>query len=719
MKFKKSIIALAMMSVFGAAEATNLILDGDYVKIGVNEATGTLGSGGNTPPGILYDSTGTGTFNDSYDYLTPGSPFEGWALNYNSSTTVYNNNAGITGLAGGVLTDYSGVAHNGSTYDNRAVWTNNTHTDFDILHDYRFNNNQQFVDISTEVTAKNNMTDLYFARFTDPDARAAAGDSSRTDNVVGYGAIPGTNVVFSEALTSRYALGLYSAASTGVNTAITGWSANPVDYYTGGTIYGSGVTYGSGDDVIGIGFYLPTLAAGSTATFSYSYIFGPSAFGAASTAIADGAGGGTPGDVPGGGTLTDVGSATDAAAGGGSPTLVSSVVNSEVTSLAVATPSYAYSSTTPIVAAVVGSSIVITRENITDTTVATRTTTLTTPVTVDTYSDSSTTTTRGTTTTSIVDTTAMTSAGQTQSATARVDTFVNAQHLNLFTQEMLQPDPLSRITMSNGKIERRSGTHLEIDKNSWVWMNGKALNGNDSRGSGFEVGYEKIWNDTTLLGAQVNQTNSRMSNIENGSGKFDSTMINLYAVKQLGRWAIKPMVGYESSDYDTNRTISLAALPNFDGITLANKLSTKGKSYWADLQVIAPKVWKVTPYAGLGVKHYKTDGATETGIAGLEWGSASDTITKPYVGARWDSETTERGIFYTVDGRVTKFNIDNARPKEGWTAVESRYGDTLTSLNTMLGYKLNQRSQMWAGYQYQHADQYNANMISIGGKIDF
>ena len=723
MNFKRNLMALALISIYGTASAANLILDGDYVKIGINEATGTLGSGGNTSPGILYDSTGTGTFNTAYDYLTPGSPFEGWALNYNGTTTVYNNNTGITGLTGGVLTSYDGVAYNGTTFDNRAVWTNTTHADFNILHDYRFNNNQQFVDISTEVTAKNNMTDLYFARFTDPDARAAAGDSSRTDNVVGYGAIPTTNVVFSEALASRYALGLYSAASSGVNTAITGWSANPVDYYTGGTIYGSGVTYGSGDDVIGIGFYLPTLAAGSTATFSYSYIFGPSAFGAASTAIADGAGGGTPGEVPGGGTLTDVGSATDAASGAGTPTVTStSTINVVTTS---ATPwasafatTYAYA-TVHATPAVVDNRLVVSRDNTTTTTVTetqTRTvTTTTTPQTTTTYSDSTSTVTNGTASSTTATETASlavaTPATVTQTASAAVDTIDNALVLNVYSQEMNRVDPLSRVNVHGDAITRRVSQAVDVARNTWVWLTGKSANGNENRSSGFEVGVERLVNDTTLIGAQYNKIDSRMTSVEQGSGKFDTDMINLYAVKKLGRWAVKPTLGYSSSDYDITRVITLAALPNFAEETYANRWNTNGKSYWADVQVIAPQVWKLTPYAGVTVRKTELDGGTETGTQAtrLTYSNYSDTSSQPYVGARWDSATTERGLFYTVDGRVTKFNLDS----------EHKYGDTLMSVNSLVGYRLNARSQLWTGYQYQHADQYNNGIVSIGAKLDF
>ena len=709
--------------------AVNLILVGDYVKIGVNEATGTLGSGGNTPPGILYDSTGTGTFNSAYDYLTPGSPFEGWALRF-GSTTVYNNNAGITGLSGGVLAGYDGTAYNGTTFDNRAVWTNTTHADFDISHDYRFNNNQQFVDISTAVTAKTTMTGIYFARFTDPDARAAAGDSSATDNVVGYGAIPTTNVVFSEAIESRYALGLYSA-DTNVNAAVSSmWSTDPTVYYAGGTSYGSGVNFGRGDHTIGMGWYLSSLAAGSTATFSYAYIFGPSAFGAASTAVADGVGGGTPGTVPGGGTLVDVGSATSAASSSSTPTVVSTAAGTPLVSISTSatawasafatTHAYATVHATPTI---VNNRLVVSRDNTTTTTVTetqTRdvtTTTTTTPRTVTTYSDSTTTTTNGTptvdssTATEVASLAVATPTTATQTASASVDTLDNALLLNVYSQEMNRADPLSRVNVHGEAITRRASQAVDVARNTWVWITGKSANGNDNRSNGFEVGAERLINDTTLVGAQYNKINSRMTAVEQGSGKFDTDMASVYAVKKLGRWAVKPTLGYSTSDYDISRVINLDAQPNFAGEVYANSHTTKGKSYWADLQVIAPQIWKVTPYAGLTVRKTQVDGGTETGtqVTRITYGNYNDTSSQPYVGARFDSATTERGVFYSVDGRVTKFNLDS----------QYKYGDTLMSVNSLVGYKLNERSQLWTGYQYQHADQYNNGIISIGAKIDF
>ena len=725
MSLKRKIIATAIaMALPVTPFAANIILEGNYVKIGVNEATGTLGSGGNTSPGILYDSTGTATFNTSYDYLTPGSPFEGFSLFFNSDTRIHNNNAGATALTGGVLTDYSGVLYNGETFDNRAVWESTANASFDILHDYRFNDNQQHVDITTALTAKADLTDLYFARFTDPDARAAAGDSSSTDNVLGYGVIPTTQVVFSEALVSRYALGLYSADSN-VNTGISGdWTTNAEDYNTGTTSYGTGVTYGQGDDTIGMGWYIASLTTGSTATFSYAYIFGPSAFAAADTAVEEGAGGGDPGVVPGcvsdcDGGVTDVGSATDAASGASGPTVVSETTDYTVETLTVDTPSYNYLDPTNAVALSAGG-LTVTRTLTTETTVTTTTNTATTPVVTKTWSDSTTTTETGTAVLTSSTSSSMTSADVTQTASAKVDAFANSQHLNLFAMEMMMPDPLSRVDVSGDTIKKRAGEQRDLSDDSWTWLNVRRSSGNESRAYGIEFGGEKLVDEASLVGAQINYNKSTMTEVEDGSARFDTTMINLYAVRKFGDWAVKPMVGYARTNYDVSRTLSFPTVENFANEAYHNKLSTSGNSYWADLQVIAPKLWQITPYAGLGVQHYSTDGDTESGstLTALTWKSTSDTITKPYVGARFDSDVSDKGLFYSIDGRLTRLNIGSDN-KQGFTSIESKYGETLTTVRGTVGYKLNEDAQAFVNVQHQNADQYNNNAFMIGLSWEF
>ena len=290
------------------------LLQNDWVKAGVNTNTGTLGSGGSTSPGLLYDPTGTGTFNAGYDYLTPGSPFDGFSLKVDGVNKT-NNNSGSTGIAktGGLTLSNSDTT---LTWSGAATYGTGS---WSVSNAYTLGVGKPYIDITSTIVAGGAASNVYFAKFIDPDSQGMPGDSSATDNVLGYGAIPSTNVAFSEATVSRYALGLYSAGSN-VTAGINVWNTQADSYMNANASCGTGVLFCRNDHTIGLTFSWTSVASGDTLTASYAYIFGPSAFGAASSAVAGGAGGGTPGTVPGGGTLTDVGSATSAASTGGSTT---------------------------------------------------------------------------------------------------------------------------------------------------------------------------------------------------------------------------------------------------------------------------------------------------------------------------------------------------------------------------------------------------------------
>jgi hypothetical protein len=307
------------------ALADNGILLNEFVRAGVNETTGTFGSGGNTRPGLQFDSAGTGTFpadGVQGDYLTPGTPFDGFSVKVDGQN-VENNNAGnvrniVGGWTAGTPPTASGADWTGTWAVGSSTWT--------LQNIYSLPSGNQFIDIETKVTAGSAATDVWFGRYIDPDAMPAPGDTSSTDNALGYGAIPSNHVVFSEATVSRYALGLYSTDSNVDAGISSGWTSE-ADGYTGSP-YG-GLNYGSGDDTIGLSWHWSGVGVGDIMTAKYAYIFGPSAFEAAGSAVEGGAGGGE--DILTG-ELDDVGSATDAASG---PTVVgtgtSSIVHHEST----------------------------------------------------------------------------------------------------------------------------------------------------------------------------------------------------------------------------------------------------------------------------------------------------------------------------------------------------------------------------------------------------
>ena len=255
------------------------VLENTSVKAGVNYTAGTLGSGGNTSPGLMFDATGSSIFNDEYDYLTLNAPYDGFAVKVDG-TNFHNNNATYVADAfsasGSLVDGIDTLTWSGSATIASSTWS--------IQHVYTLEGDQDYVVVQTTITAGSNASTVSFGRFIDPDARAAAGDDRFTDNVLGYSGVPATNVVvpatnvvLSEALVSRYTLGLYSTDSNVTAGVTSPWSSQADGYSGTPTDYG-GNLYGQGDDAIGMSWSWSSVSIGDTLTASYAYIFGPSAF---------------------------------------------------------------------------------------------------------------------------------------------------------------------------------------------------------------------------------------------------------------------------------------------------------------------------------------------------------------------------------------------------------------------------------------------------------
>ena len=497
-------VAIADTSSMNSSVTGMGILENDYVRAGVNGTTGTFGSGGNTSPGLLFDSTGTGTFNTAYDYLTPGSPFDGFSVKIDG-TNYTNNNGGGTAIAG----DGNGLTNG----DNTLSWTGGVDSIFDITNTYSLGATSPYIDISSQITMGTAATDVYFGRFIDPDARAADGDSSATDNVLGYGAIPDSNVAFSEATVSRYALGLYSTDSN-VDAGISRWSSE-ADGYTENTVDGDGSLTNTGDNTIGLSWHWTSVSAGDILTASYAYIFGPSAFDAAEDAIDGGAGGGA--DILTG-EFEDVGSATDAADGASEPVITYSdpVVDTDLPVLTQTQTTHDASETTTVQT--------IDRET---------TTIVTTPMEIITYTDGVETARTST------DSVAVTTVSDPGSFTGRVDQIATVQ------------DAVSS-TLRN----------LDFDNIQGIRMDHKMKNGMTGKTTGAVVGGSKeLENGVTVSGGFIRLGADLSGN--NDTVKADTDMIGLGVEKNNVSLEIR----HAMTDYTVSRTIG----------DFANGSETKGK----------------------------------------------------------------------------------------------------------------------------------------------
>ena len=540
-----STTALADTSSLSTTTTGMGVLENDYIRAGVNGTTGTLGSGGSVSPGLLYDSTGTGTFNTSYDYLTPGSPFDGYAVKVDG-TNYTNNNTGSTGITG----DGNGLTDGTDTLS----WTGGVTGVFDITNTYTLGTSAEHIEIGSEITLGVDADDVYFGRFIDPDAVAAAGDSSTTDNVLGYGVIPDSNVAFSEATTSRYALGLYSTDSN-VDAGITSWTTDAASY-TENSVDGDGSNTNTGDNTIGLSWHWTSVSTGDILTASYAYIFGPSAFDAADTAMTAGAGGGA--DVSSWGTLEDVGSATDAAEGGSDPVITYSepVVDTDLPVLTQTQTTHDSSTADGVQ------------------TIARETTTIvTTPMEIITYTDG-----------------VETSRASTDSSVVTTVTDPGA-----FTGRMDQADQMLRLNahrnlgigsgISGGRISHSMG------------------NGYSAESDVLSLGGRLTLENAMSIGAGLNRVTTTMSG-DNSSGSMESIVLSAEASKHIdGRdVTVSGSVNTASNELSYNRTIG--------DFSAAGEAS--GRDSWGNI-TIEKSTGSVRPFAGYTIGSNGMDSFTETG----------------------------------------------------------------------------------------------------------
>ncbi|NQY86832.1 MAG: DUF4347 domain-containing protein [Colwellia sp.] len=241
--------------------ASSIIMNNGFVKTAISQ-DGTLGIGGTGKPGIQYDADGGGDdFLDSADYLTPGAPQELFSVKH-AGILETNNNSNYTrpSMETTISGSSSQVVAVSTTADGK----------LEITQIYSLPEGAKVLTIN--VTIKNisasTVADVKYLRSTDPDvdSNGLAGSTSSTNNTRGTGVYSANDFVLSEGPVSGRVIGLYSSSSVTHNTSISGWTKDPDVALAGGNV-------GNGDKTIDLGFNIGSLAAGSSSSFNFLYVF--------------------------------------------------------------------------------------------------------------------------------------------------------------------------------------------------------------------------------------------------------------------------------------------------------------------------------------------------------------------------------------------------------------------------------------------------------------
>jgi len=269
--FLRSASAALLAAGFAtAAQATPAVIQDGFVQAGVSDF-GTLGSDSDASPGILYDQAGAASYGDN-DFLTPGSPFEGFYItgklvtgaNYSQSS---NN---------GIPSDYKG----GTTFANasptsitagQSSWTS---TSLDgtltVTNIYTLTTVSGRSVIAIQTTLTNNTRDLFsnleFLRTLDPDPDANDFGSHNTENAIIAGEACGTGPDTGETI----------CIGTDDTTYLSKAGISGPQFSTDPSDFLAGVDDGDGDYSIGLAFDLGDLAGGETLTLNYYYALGAS-----------------------------------------------------------------------------------------------------------------------------------------------------------------------------------------------------------------------------------------------------------------------------------------------------------------------------------------------------------------------------------------------------------------------------------------------------------
>jgi hypothetical protein len=281
----------------------SLIMDNHYLRIGVSD-DGTFGVGGTKKPGFELDPTGEGNYTfvkpDGSvvipDYLTPGTPFEGFSIKFvnDDNETIYkiNENDAYTQIKDSNISKVSmapdgnltGVLHTAIVKDGDTNY-------LEIKQLYTITPGSTTLNIKVYLT---NLTDkpLYdvrYARFLDPDPDVEAFGTYDTQNQLGLIlkttdgniTIAPQNIAYALGKKSNMPVGIFTFDDKYTHNAVISpsWTKDPDKILKGGCdgdgdLNASRCTYG--DYTIGLAFKIDKILPHKTVVLDLGYLFGTS-----------------------------------------------------------------------------------------------------------------------------------------------------------------------------------------------------------------------------------------------------------------------------------------------------------------------------------------------------------------------------------------------------------------------------------------------------------
>jgi hypothetical protein len=248
-----ALISLVFLYSVQSAEA-QVILEGDFLRTMAAD-DGTLGFEDPSERNIQLDPAGTGSFAEGA--ATNDRSYENFVVVSDQSGRLENNNCDDCDAMTGAVLDLSGT-----DFDNHALWDGDANDFVDVTNHYLFNDEDQVINVMTEIEAMTDLTDLTFLRSIDPDLATPTFGQ-------GNGGFAAGDLVWARDGDTGETVALFTPSNINHNTGFF-QGALPDDPRFFLAEDGAEIDEG----ILGLAFDLGTMEEGETVTLQYAYLLG-------------------------------------------------------------------------------------------------------------------------------------------------------------------------------------------------------------------------------------------------------------------------------------------------------------------------------------------------------------------------------------------------------------------------------------------------------------